>query len=134
MVFGTFDHFHKGHEYLLKKARALAKNSFLIVSVARDVNVKRIKGKKPDNSELKRAGVLRKSGLADKVVLGSKTNYLARILKEKPDIIALGYDQLAYTQSLKEKLEEKGLKVKVTRIKSFKPHLYKSSIVRKLKT
>jgi cytidyltransferase-like protein len=44
MVFGTFDFLHKGHLNFFKQARSLAKNPYLIASVARDYNVKRIKG------------------------------------------------------------------------------------------
>ena len=34
MVFGTFDMIHAGHEDLFRQARALAKEPYLIVSVA----------------------------------------------------------------------------------------------------
>ena len=47
MVFGTFDGVHMGHLDFLKQARKLARESFLIVSVAREKNVFRIKNKKP---------------------------------------------------------------------------------------
>ena len=45
MVFGTFDGVHKGHINFFKQARVLSKNPYLIVSIARDKNVKKIKGK-----------------------------------------------------------------------------------------
>lgn len=126
MVFGTFDLIHPGHIDFFKQARRLAKNVFLIVSVARDVNVSKIKLHNPRQSEYKRAKALKKIWLVDKVVLGGKKDYLPHILKERPDIIALGYDQKAYTQNLKKKLESNGLKIIVRRLKSFKPKLYKS--------
>lgn len=130
MVFGTFDIFHKGHESFLKQARKLSKNPFLIVSIARDVNVKKIKGAKPVSSDLKRKTGVVKSNLADKVVLGGVNNYLNHIVKEKPEIIGLGYDQKAYTKNLKQALKEKGLNVKVVWLKPHKPHIYKTSLVR----
>ena len=43
MVFGTFDGLHEGHLDFFKQARQLSKNPFLIVSIARDKNVKIIK-------------------------------------------------------------------------------------------
>ena len=43
MAFGTFDILHAGHLNFFKQARKLSKYPFLIVSVARDVNVKKIK-------------------------------------------------------------------------------------------
>ena len=39
MVFGTFDGLHKGHLNFFKQAKKLAQKSFLIVSIARDLNV-----------------------------------------------------------------------------------------------
>lgn len=130
MAFGTFEILHPGHEYFLKKAKQLAKNSFLIVSIARDINVKKIKGFFPINNEKKRAANLKKSGWADKVILGSLTDYLKPIIKESPQIIALGYDQRVYTENLRKKLAEKDLKVKVIRVKSHFPKKYKSSIMK----
>ena len=54
MVFGTFDGLHKGHISFFKQAKNLIKNSFLIVSIARDKNVIKIKGKEPKLSENER--------------------------------------------------------------------------------
>src|ERR1035437_7835824 len=71
-------------------------HSSLIVSIARDKNVIRIKKKKPILSENERFALVKKSKFVDKVVLAGKVKYLPHILKEKPDIIALGYDQKAY--------------------------------------
>src|SRR3989338_6235564 len=100
MVFGTFDGLHKGHVDFFRQARRLAENSFLVVSIARDRNVIRIKGKRPVLSEEKRVFLMKKSGLADKVVLGGIDDHLSHIAKEKPDIIALGYDQKNYVRNL----------------------------------
>ncbi len=130
MVFGTFDFLHKGHLDFFKQARKLAKNPFLIVSIARDSNVNKIKGKKPILSEKKRAQEVKSTGLVDKVVLGGKSSYLPHILKEKPNIIALGYDQSAYTENLQTSLMDKGLAVVIKRLKAYNPHLYKSSILK----
>ncbi|HEY4500387.1 MAG TPA: adenylyltransferase/cytidyltransferase family protein, partial [Candidatus Paceibacterota bacterium] len=44
MVFGTFDILHPGHLYFLRAAKKLG--DYLIVSLARDVNVRKIKGRK----------------------------------------------------------------------------------------
>src|SRR5882724_4489406 len=100
MVFGTFDILHEGHLNFFKQARKLVKNPYLIVSIARDVNVKKIKLKKTSHSEKQRLSFVKKSDLVDKAVLGGKTNYLKHIIKEKPNIIALGYDQVAYVDVL----------------------------------
>jgi FAD synthetase len=131
MVFGTFDILHKGHLNFFKQARKFSQNPYLIVSVGRDANVKKIKGKLPQNSEKSRAKQVKKSKLAEKVILGSKSNYLFNILKEKPEIIVLGYDQTTYTKNLKSLLAKKGLGVKIKRLKAYKPNIYKTSLMRK---
>ena len=132
MVFGTFDGLHKGHLDFFKQARRLSENPFLIVSIARDLNVKRIKGRSPSKGERARMIEVKKIRLVDKVVLGGNRNYLSHILKEKPEIIALGYDQSEYTDNLKKELADAGLKnIKIVRLKKYYPNLYKSSIITK---
>ncbi len=130
MVFGTFDILHKGHLNFFKQARSLSVSPYLIVSVARDVNVKRIKGFSPKNKENKRLEKIQDCTLVDEALLGRERAYLTHILAKKPAIIALGYDQKAYTKDLKSILAKKGLGVKIARLKSFKTHLYKSSLIR----
>ncbi|MEK7617934.1 MAG: adenylyltransferase/cytidyltransferase family protein [Patescibacteria group bacterium] len=127
MVFGTFDVLHKGHWNFFKQARKLSKKAFLIVSVARDVNVKKIKSRKPINSEKIRLKNVFSSKLVNKALLGGLKNHITHITQQKPDIIALGYDQKAYTKNLKRDLTKKGLNVKIKRLKAFKPNIYKSS-------
>ena len=128
MVFGTFDVLHKGHLNFFRQARKLSTRPYLIVSVARDLNVQKIKGRKPDAAEKQRLAVIKKCPLVDKSVLGGLKSHIPHILKEKPDIIALGYDQLAYVKNLKKLLQKSGLKVKIVRLKAFYPKVYKSSL------
>ena len=127
MVFGTFDVLHPGHIHFFRQARRLAKKPYLIVSVARDVNVKKIKGQKPRHNERARLKKLAACGLVNKAILGGLRSYLPHILKESPSLIALGYDQTVYVKGLKAKLKQKGLQVKVFRLKSHRPHVYKTS-------
>lgn len=130
MVFGTFDLLHKGHEHFFKQARKLVKNPYLIVSVARDSNVKKIKGRKPLLSEQQRVADVKRSQYVNKVVLGGKIAFLTHIIKEQPDVIGLGYDQIAYTEMLQENLEKRGLRVVIKRLAAYKPHVYKSSLIK----
>jgi len=129
MLFGTFDGIHKGHLDLFKQARKLAIRPFLIVSIARDKNVFKIKKKKTIYSEKERMKLVKKCKLVNKVILGNEDNYLANILKEKPDIIALGYDQKAYVKELKKDLKNKKTDIKIVRLKSYKKHIYKNSLL-----
>ncbi len=131
MVFGTFDGLHKGHLNFFKQAKNFIENSFLIVSIGRDKNVLRIKGRKPDLNEIERFNLVKECKLADKVILSGKTKYLAHILKEKPDIIALGYDQKAYVEELKKDLRNKNILIKVIRLKPYKEKIYKNHLLKK---
>jgi FAD synthetase len=131
MVFGTFDGLHPGHLHFFRQAKKIMKNSFLIVSIARDRNVLRIKGVLPSLNEKKRMALIEKCGLADKVILAGKTKYLPHILKEHPEIIALGYDQRAYVLELKKTLKNKDIPIRIVRLKPFKKHIYKNHLLKK---
>ena len=126
LIFGTFDILHPGHLHFLQAAKKLGDH--LIVSLARDKFVKRIKGRKANNSELDRKRLIEALKIVDKAVLGSKGDYIKHIISQNPHVIALGYDQRAFTQNLKQKLADAGLKsVKIVRLKPYKPQYYKSS-------
>src|SRR3989344_4823703 len=125
MVFGTFDILHKGHLHFFKQARALALRPFLIVSIARDINVKRIKGRLPELSQGQRLKAIKKLRLVDKVILGGLKKHIPHIIKQKPDIIALGYDQKAYVRHLKFALKKEGLSPQLVRLRPFWPKVYK---------
>jgi FAD synthetase len=136
MVFGTFDGLHPGHLDFFKQAKNFMKNSFLIVSIARDKNVFKIKGKYPLKNEKERMILVKKCDLVDKVVLAGLKNHLPHILKENPDIIALGYDQKAYVRNLKKDLKNpparvgKGISVRIVRLKPYKEKQYKNHLLK----
>lgn len=130
MVFGTFDLLHPGHIHFFKQARALASCPFLIVSVARDLNVERIKGRKPTKNEISRLNRVRQNPLVDKAVLGAKNEYFSHIRKQRPNVIALGYDQKAYVGELRRDLKRFGLKIRVVRLKPHRPKTYKTTFIR----
>jgi FAD synthetase len=128
MVFGTFDMIHPGHEDLFYQARALAPDPYLIVSIARDSAVLRHKGKAPRKNEEERRAMLETHSDIDKVVLGNESGYIAHIHEEKPDIIALGYDQHGeYVDHLEADLKEAKLIVRIVRLEPFQEHAFKTS-------
>ncbi len=136
MVFGTFDGLHPGHLNFFKQARKLSKTPFLIVSVARDRNVFRIKKQFPILPEKNRVILVEKlikKNLVNKVILSGIKNHIPHIIKERPDIIALGYDQKAYTKNLQKDLKNKGILIKIVRLKSYKEKIYKNSLLRPLR-
>ena len=132
LVFGTFDLLHEGHSNFFQQARDLSENPYLIVSIARDVNVERIKNQAPHLSEIQRLENVRNHELIDQAELGALDDYISHILELRPEIIALGYDQEHYTEGLEQKLLDQGLKVEVVRLQAYKPEQYKSSIIKKL--
>lgn len=129
IAFGTFDHFHAGHESYLKQAAALGDN--LTVVIARDTTVKNIKGRSPDHNEKQRLLAVKRSGLANKVVLGQEGDKYQIILDYRPDIIALGYDQFTFTFRLEKFLIDNKMDTKVIRMNPYRPTVFKSSLIRK---
>ncbi len=157
IVFGTFDIFHPGHRDFFRQAKKFG--DFLVVVVARDKNVRDIKGIYPKNNEERRLSVIRRCKLVNKAVLGNenknkiisttkkycenkntdnsfenkitKKDYKYKILQEeKPDVICLGYDQKVDEKELQKKLKEYKIdKVKVVRLKPYKEDIYKSSLL-----
>ena len=125
MVFGTFDILHPGHLNFFKQAREFG--NFLIAVIARDKTVLKIKGRLPKNNEKKRLKNLKNNNLIDKAVLGGLKDKYEIIKKFRPDVICLGYDQKTFTEGLKNKIKDFGLKIKIVILKSYKPEIYKSS-------
>lgn len=122
IVFGTFDIIHPGHIHLLKKAKEYG--DFLVTVVARDNTVCNIKGKNPINNEGVRLANIKKLNIADRVIMGCLDDKYQVIANEKPDIIALGYDQKVFVDKLAEIIDDH---VKIVRISPYLPDLYKSS-------
>ncbi len=124
MVFGTFAILHPGHLYFFCEAKKYGEK--LIVVVARDATVYKIKGFFPKIDERARRNIVDAIKFVDKAVLGDKKDWYKIILKYKPEIICLGYDQVVPKNFLAE-LKKRGLDAKIFRLKSYKPKKYKSS-------
>ena len=121
MVFGTFDGLHPGHLNLFRQAKK--KGEYLIVVVARDKNVFKIKKHWPKTSEIARLREVRNNELVDLGILGQVRDPLAIIRKIKPEVICLGYDQKSFNCNLKKKFP----KIIFFRLKSYQPKKFKSS-------
>jgi len=131
MVFGTFEIIHPGHLDFFKQARALSKNPRLIVSVSRDVNAERIKRRKLLLKETFRLRQVQSLPEVDQAVLGGVSQYFSHIRRQKPDIIALGYDQKEYVAELKRDLRKAQMKTRVVRLKACKPQFFKTSLIKR---
>jgi FAD synthetase len=129
LAFGTFDLLHAGHLYYLEQAKRLGKE--LVVIVARDATVKKIKVKLPVHNEMARLKIVSALGIVDRAVFGGKgKNIFASAASLKPDIIALGYDQKPSIAKLKSEMLKLGWRGKIVRLKAFKPSRHKSSKIK----
>lgn len=131
MVFGTFDYLHAGHENLFIQARELGDE--IVAIIARDKTVRNIKGETPDHNEKERLENLKNTGWAEMVFLGNPKDKTKVIKEYRPEIIALGYDQFAFTYRLEKFLMDIKLDAKIVRLKPYRPDMYKSSIIKKQK-
>jgi FAD synthetase len=109
---GAFNILHPGHIFFLEKAKGLG--DFLIVVVAND---RTVKGKGYIIFPMRtRRRMVESLGIADKVVSGDRKNFFRVVKKERPDIIALGYDQEIDMEKLEGVANTNKLKIKITRI------------------
>jgi len=122
MVFGTFDILHPGHIHMLKEAKEYG--DYLVAVVARDATICTIKGKAPQNNESIRLQNLKELGLADKVRLGCLDDHYQAVREEKPDVVALGYDQREFVDNLANSLPTSS---QIVRLSPYFPDKYKSS-------
>ncbi|ADG12722.1 adenylyltransferase/cytidyltransferase family protein [Methanocaldococcus infernus] len=115
---GTFDILHPGHYEFLKFAKSLGDE--LIVIVARDKTVEKIKGRKPIIPEEQRRAMVEALKPVDKAILGSLNNKLEPIIELKPDIIVLGPDQRTFDEEeLKRELKKYDLSPKIVRFNKY---------------
>ncbi|MBI2427037.1 MAG: FAD synthase [Candidatus Kerfeldbacteria bacterium] len=126
MVFGTFDVLHPGHIDFFVQAKELGDR--LVVVVARDSNVTKIKGRPPRHTEDERLRDVKAIALVDEAVLGSETDPYTVIETYRPATIALGYDQShAFVDHLQKELTRRNLHPRVIRLAAYHPDKYKSS-------
>ena len=122
LAFGTFDKFHPGHEFVLRKAKQLG--DYLVVVVARDKNVQHLKKKTPSHTEQQRTKQVQNFETVDLALLGFQdfSRRMEIIDLINPDVIALGYDQAPHFVCPNEEIE-------VVRLAPFQPEKYKSSLL-----
>jgi FAD synthetase len=111
MVGGTFNLLHPGHLLFLEKAKELG--DYLVVVVANDRTVRRSKGflLMPAAGRKK---ILESLRIVDRVAIGDEKDFMKVVRKEKPDVIALGFDQ--DIGSMEKQIGSLG--IKIVRIKS----------------
>jgi len=118
---GVFDLLHLGHVKFLEEAKkAGGKNAELLVIVARDSTVQETKGRKPVMPENQRRALVESLKVVDEAVLGLKNFDIGDVINRiKPDVIALGYDQVEMERQVCEYVNKHGLSVKTVRVGKF---------------
>lgn len=124
---GVYDIIHPGHVYTLKKSKE--QGDLLIVSIARDNRVKKIKGN-PVNNEKKRLTLVSAIKYVDFTILGSKIDIFKIVIKIKPDIITIGYDQKHQLSELRRLSKINKLKIKIVRLNSPMPYVKSSRLIK----
>jgi len=115
LVGGVFDIIHPGHIYLLKRAKNMGE---VIVVLARDSTVIKMKGRRPIMPEEARLNILSSIKYVDKVILGKEDFKVKEVLRDvKPNIVLLGPDQGNLEDLVKEAVRELKLNIKIIRIK-----------------
>ena len=125
---GVYDIIHPGHIHTLKKSKD--EGDVLIVSIARDNRVKKIKGRKPINNENRRSILVSAIRYVDYTLIGNKGDIFRIVKKIKPDVITIGYDQKHQLSKLRELVKSNNLRIKIKKLDSQIPHI-KSSYLRK---
>ena len=101
---GVFDLLHYGHiRYLEEAKKTGGEDARLVVIVARDETVRRLKGQNPIIPEDQRRAVIEALKVVDEALLGHEDMDLIQVIEQvKPDIVVMGHDQ----QSIKAKVEK----------------------------
>jgi FAD synthetase len=116
MATGTFDLLHMGHIYYLKEAKKLG--DILAVVVATDSTVRKLKHDPITPQEI-RVNLIKELKMVDEAYLGYEDD-MYRIVEEiKPDIIALGFDQIHDEATIKSELKKRKINVKVVRLPKY---------------
>jgi FAD synthetase len=113
MATGVFDLLHPGHLYFLTEARKLGDE--LVVVVARDQTARRLK-REPYVPEHVRREMVEALKPVDRAVLGSTTDIYETVVREKPQVIALGYDQVWNEKEVERECARRGVPVRVVRV------------------
>lgn len=116
MATGTFDLLHMGHIYYLKEAKKLGDR--LAVVVATDATVRKLKHDPITPQEI-RVNLIKELKVVDEAYLGHEGDIYSIVEEIKPDIIALGFDQIHNENTIKEELKKRKLNVQVVRLSKY---------------
>ena len=129
LVFGIFDGVHPGHIDFFRQARE--RGDFLIVAVGQPSASQKLKNKLPKHSLAERIRFVQNVDYVDKAIPGDteQGSYMV-ILREKPDIICLGYDQDELAEDLRRWMQTKKTTIPIEFLAPHEPGKYHTRILR----
>ena len=123
---GVFDIIHPGHIHTLRAAKALG--NVLIVVIATDQTAQKMKNRFPlHNMELRR-DLVNSLLMVDYAVVGHEGDIFKTVALVKPDIIALGYDQIHQEKFITDGCKKINVNVSIARLQSPIPDIKSSKI------
>ena len=123
---GVFDIIHPGHISTLNAAKALG--DVLVVVVATDNTAVKMKKRTPIHSQEQRQELVNSLKMVDLCLIGQENDIFKTVNLVKPQIIALGYDQVHQEQFITEGCKKIKLDAKVARLQSPIPESSSSKI------
>jgi len=123
---GVFDIIHPGHIYTLNAAKKFG--DVLVVVVATDNTVVKMKKRIPLHTQDQRQELVNSLSMVDLCLIGQEEDIFKTVKHVKPQIIALGYDQIHQEQFIIEGCKKIGLDAKVARLQSPIPESSSSKI------
>jgi len=128
VVFGAFDGLHDGHRSLFREAKKYGDE--LVVVLAQDSVIRKLKGHAPKLNFKEREEHLRREDGVAKIIEGdAELSSWAVLGKTDPDEIVLGYDQTALKGDLEKFMGQTGLSIPIHIAPPFKPDELHSSII-----
>ena len=125
---GVFVIIHPGHIHTLNSAKALG--DVLVVVVATDTTAQKMKKRKPLHKQNQRKDLVSSLSMVDLCVIGQEGDIFKTVELIKPEIIALGYDQIHQEKFITDGCRKLNLDIKVARLQSPVPEISSSEIER----
>ena len=113
---GVFDIIHPGHVHTLNAAKLLG--DVLVVVVATDNTAVKMKKRTPIHSQEQRQELVNSLEVVDLCLIGQENDIFKTVNHVKPQIIALGYDQIHQEGYITEGCKKIKLNAKVARLQS----------------
>lgn len=126
---GVFDIIHPGHIHTLNAARRLG--DMLVVVVATDSTVRRMKKRSPLHTQGQRRDLVGSLSVVDACLVGDEDDIFSTVRRVRPQVIALGYDQAHQEGFITEGCRRIGLDATVARLQSPMPETSSSDIAEK---